>query len=572
MAAPDLLYLLLYAAIILAAAKPLGLYMTAVYEGRRTWLHRAFAPVEAAIYRVGGVQPEKEQNWKQYAVAVLLFSALSFLLLYIILRTQEFLPFNPEGLPGVSPGLAFNTAVSFTTNTNWQAYSGESAMSYFSQAFGLTFQNFVSASAGIAVLVALIRGLARSSTHAVGNFWVDLTRGVLYILLPLSIILAVILVSQGVVQNFDGYREVTTVEGASQTLPMGPAASQVAIKQLGTNGGGFFGVNSAHPFENPNHWTNLFQTIAILLIPAGLVYMYGKMVGSTRHGWVVLGVMMAFLVAESLFVTWSEQQGTPALEAAGVATAAGDGQPGGNMEGKEVRFGMGESALWGTATTLASNGSVNSMHDSYTPLGGLVFMANMATGEAIFGGVGAGMYSMALYILLAVFIAGLMVGRSPRYLGKKVEAAEMKAVMVALFSFVLVVLGFAAIASVTDTGTGSLNNPGAHGLSEIMYAFLSGGGNNGSAFAGLNANTTYYNLTIGIAMLVGRFFFIVPVLAIAGMMAAKSKAAPDPAADLPVDRPLFGVVLASTLVVVGLLTFFPAFAVGPIVEHLQMRA
>ncbi|MGK2965002.1 MAG: potassium-transporting ATPase subunit KdpA, partial [Tepidiformaceae bacterium] len=419
-------------------------------------------------------------------------------------------------------------------------------------------------------LVALIRGLSRHSASTVGNFWVDLTRGVLYVLLPLAIVVAVFLMSQGVIQNFDSYREVATLDGDTQILGMGPAAAQIAIKQLGTNGGGFFNVNSSHPFENPNAATNLVEMLAILLIPAGLVYMYGKMVGAVRHGWVVLGVMVVFLVAGAVITNVAEQSGNPNLDDTGVTQGAGDGQPGGNMEGKETRFGIGESTLWATTTTLASNGSVNSMHDSYTPLGGLIPMVNIATGEVIFGGVGSGMYGMALYIILAVFVAGLMVGRTPEYLGKKIEAREMKAVMLALLSFALVMLSFAALASVNAFGTDTLNNGGAHGFSEILYAFFSGSGNNGSAFAGLGANTTFYNTSLGLCMLVGRFLFIVPVMVIAGSMASKKRVAPGPGT-FPTDGLVFGGLLLAVILIVGLLTFFPAFSLGPVVEHFQMR-
>jgi K+-transporting ATPase ATPase A chain len=476
---------------------------------------------------------------------------------------------NPEDLPGVKPSLAFNTAVSFMTNTNWQSYGGETTLSYFSQLVGLTFQNFVSAAVGMCVLVALIRGLARHSASTVGNFWVDLTRGTLYILLPLSLVVAVFLVSQGVVQTFDSYKDVTTLEGVEQTIAVGPAASQVAIKQLGTNGGGFFNVNSAHPLENPTEWSNLVQVLAILLIPAGLVYMFGRMVGSTRHGWVVLGVMTVLLVAGAITANLAEQSGTTAADDLLLATDAGDGQPGGNMEGKEVRFGIGESTTWAAATTAASNGSVNSIHDSYTPVGGLVTLVNMQTSEVIFGGVGSGMYGMAVYIILSVFIAGLMVGRTPEYLGKKVEAREMKAVMAALLSFAFVLLVWTAVGVVNNFGTDTLNSAGPHGFSEILYAFTSGSANNGSAFAGLGANGTFYNLGIGVCMLVGRFLFIVPVMVIAGSMAAKKRVEPGPGT-FPVDGLVFGGLLTGVILIVGLLTFFPALALGPVVESLAM--
>jgi K+-transporting ATPase ATPase A chain len=563
-------YLALYVAIIVALAKPLGLFMVAVYEGRRTFLHPIIRPIESGIYRVSGIDERKEQGWRSYTIALLLFNLVGFLLLYLILRLQGHLPLNPEHLPNVKPSLAFNTAVSFMTNTNWQSYGGETTMSSFSQMFGLTFQNFVSPAVGAAVLVALIRGLARHSASTVGNFWVDLVRSVLYILLPLSIIVAIFLVSQGVIQTFDSYKEVTTLEGAKQILALGPAASQIAIKQLGTNGGGFFNVNSAHPFENANAWTNLVSMLAILIIPAGMVSMYGKMVGSTRHGWVILGVMTGLLVVGAVVTNWAEQSGNPNVGDQGVERAASASQAGGNMEGKEVRFGIGSSADWAAVTTVASNGSVNAMHDSFTPLGGLVPLANIATGEVIFGGIGSGMYGMALYILLSVFIAGLMVGRTPEYLGKKVEAREMKAVMAAFLSFALVLLGWTAIGVVNSFGTDTLNNAGPHGFSEILYAFTSGAGNNGSAFAGLGANGTFYNTGIAVCMLVGRFFYIVPVMVIAGSMAEKRRATPGPGT-FPTDGLIFGALLTGVVLIVGLLTFFPAVALGPVVEHLAMR-
>lgn len=569
MATQDIFYLALYVALLVGLAKPLGLYMTAVYEGRRTWLHPVLRPVERGIYRAAGVDETHEHDWRRYAVALLLFNLAGFLILYVILRAQGNLPLNPKGFPGAKPSLAFNTAVSFMTNTNWQSYGGEMTLSYFSQLVGLTFQNFVSAAVGMCVLVALIRGLARHSASTVGNFWVDLTRGTLYILLPLSLLVAVFLVSQGVVQTFDSYQNVTTLEGAEQTIAVGPAASQIAIKQLGTNGGGFFNVNSAHPLENPTEWSNLVQMLSLLILPAGLVYMFGKMVGSTRHGWIVLGVMTVLLVAGAVTANLAEQSGTTAADDLGIATEARDGQPGGNMEGKEVRFGIGESTTWAAATTAASNGSVNSMHDSYTPIGGLVTLVNMQTSEVIFGGVGSGMYGMAVYIILSVFIAGLMVGRTPEYLGKKVEAREMKAVMAALLSFAFVLLVWTAVGVVNNFGTDTLNNAGPHGFSEILYAFTSGAANNGSAFAGLGANGTFYNLGIGVCMLVGRFLFIVPVMVIAGSMAAKKRVEPGPGT-FPVDGFVFGGLLTGVILIVGLLTFFPALALGPIVESLAM--
>jgi K+-transporting ATPase ATPase A chain len=569
MSGPDIAYLIFYLAVLLAVAKPLGLFMVAVYEGRCTWLHPVIRPVERGIYRIAGIDEESEQDWKRYTVALLAFNLLGFLLLYAILRFQGSLPMNPQDLPGLKPSLAFNTSVSFITNTNWQSYGGETTMSYFSQMIGLTFQNFVSAAVGMAVLVALIRALARHSATTVGNFWVDLTRGTLYILLPLSLVVALFFISQGMIQNFSSYKEVTTLEGAKQLIGMGPAASQIAIKQLGTNGGGFFNVNSAHPLENPTAWSNLVSMLAILVIPAGLVYMYGKMVGSTKHGWVVLGVMTTWLLIGAVVVNVAEQSGTTAERDLGIARDAGDAQPGGNMEGKEVRFGIGQSTLWADTTTLASNGSVNSMHDSYTPLGGLVPLVNMQTGEVIFGGVGSGMYGMVLYIILAVFIAGLMVGRTPEYLGKKIEAREMKAVMASLLAFSFVLLVWTAVGSVNAFGTDTLNNGGAHGFSEILYAFTSGSANNGSAFAGLGANGTFYNLGIGVCMLVGRLLFIIPVMVIAGAMVGKKRVAPGPGT-FPTDGIIFGGLLFGVIVIVGLLTFFPALSLGPIVEHFAM--
>jgi len=566
----DTAFLVVYVSIIVAVAKPLGLFMTSVYEGRRTILHPVIRPVEATIYRIAGIDEHREQGWRGYLFTCLAFNLVGILVLYVILRTQGILPMNPQDLPGLKPSLAFNAAVSFGTNTNWQSYGGESTMSYFSQMVGLTFQNFVSAAVGMAVLVALIRGLARHSASTLGNFWVDLTRGTLYILLPMALVFAIFLVSQGVIQNFDSYKSVTTVEGVEQVFAMGPAASQVAIKQLGTNGGGFFNANSAVPFENPTAWTNLFQMVAILLIPTGLVYMYGKMVGSTRHGWVVLGVMTSWLMIMAVVANVAEQTGNPILADLGVEQDAGEGQPGGNMEGKEVRFGIGQSTNWANATTLASNGSVNSMHDSYTPIGGLVPLVNMMTSEVIFGGVGSGMYGMVIYIILAVFIAGLMVGRTPEYLGKKIEAREMKAAMFGILAFSLVLLTWVAVGAVNPFGTDTLNNGGAHGFSEILYAFTSGSANNGSAFAGLGANSTFYNLGIGVCMLVGRFLFIVPVMVIAGSMVAKKRVAPGPGT-FPTDGLVFGGLLFGIIVIVGLLTFFPALSLGPIVEHFNMR-
>lgn len=570
MAIPDIAFLCFYACVVVALAKPLGLYMTAVYEGRRTWLHPVVRPVERGIYRLARLDEAREQDWKRYTIALLAFNLTGFLVLYLLLRLQGGLPLNPEGLAGLKPSLAFNASVSFVTNTNWQSYGGETTLSYLSQMLGLTFQNFVSAAVGMAVLVALIRALARHSAATIGNFWVDLTRGTLYILLPLSFVVAIFLISQGVVQTFDSYRDVTTLEGIKQTIAVGPAASQVAIKQVGTNGGGFFNANSAHPLENPTEWSNLVEMLSILILPGGLVYMFGNMVGSRRHGWTVLGVMVVILVAGCVMTSVAEQAGTTAEDDLGIATNASAGQAGGNMEGKEVRFGIVQSATWATATTAASNGSVNSMHDSYTPLGGLVLLVNMQTSEVVFGGVGSGMYGMFIYILLAVFIAGLMVGRTPEYLGKKIEAREMKATMAALLAFAFVLLVWTSVGVVNAFGTDTTNNAGPHGFSEILNAFTSGSANNGSAFAGLGTNSTFYNLGIGICMLVGRFLFIVPVMVIAGSMGAKKRVVPGPGT-FPIDGIVFGGLLTSVIVIVGLLTFFPALSLGPIAEYLAMR-
>jgi K+-transporting ATPase ATPase A chain len=559
-----------FVAVIALFAKPLGSYMAAVYEGRPTFMHPVIRPLERGIYRAAGIDEDREESWRKYLSALLAFNLAGFLVLYALLRLQGHLPLNPESLPGMKPSLAFNTAVSFMTNTNWQSYGGETTASYLSQMLGLTFQNFVSAAVGMAVLVALVRGLARQSATTIGNFWVDITRSTLYVLLPLSLLFAVFFVSQGVVQTFDSYETVTTLEGEEQIIAVGPAASQVAIKQLGTNGGGFFNVNSAHPLENPNAWTNWVWLFAILLVPAAMVYMYGRMAGSTRHGWVLFGVMSLLFIAGALITGDAEQQGTGALEDRGVTVEEGGGQPGGNMEGKETRFGIGTSALWAVATTSASNGSVNSMHDSYTPIGGLVPMVNMLTGEVIFGGVGAGMYGMFIYIILAVFIAGLMVGRTPEYLGKKIEAREMKAVMAAILVFPLLIFTWLAFAVVNDFGTDNINNAGAHGFSEMLYAFTSGAANNGSAFAGLSANSTFYNLGIGINMLFGRFVIIVAVLLLAGTMAAKKRIEPGPGT-FPTDGVTFGGLLTGTVAIVGLLTFFPVIALGPVVEQLLLN-
>lgn len=590
----------LYLFILLALVKPLGWYMARVYEGEPIGLDRVLGPVERFLYRAFGVRAEDEMDWKTYTVAMLLFSVVGLLVLYGLERLQGILPLNPQGLGAVSPDLSFNTAISFTTNTNWQNYAGEAVMSYLTQMAGLAVHNFVSAAAGMAVLVALIRGFVRRNSQTIGNFWVDLTRTTLYILLPMSFVVALILVSQGVVQTVGSYVTVPVVQPIQYTQPkldangnaitdsngnpvtetvtlddqiiaVGPAASQIAIKQLGTNGGGFFNTNSAHPFENPTPFSNFVESEAILLIAGALCYTFGKMVGDTRQGWALLAAMLVVLVIGILGAYAAESAGNPRLSALGVDQTASDVNPGGNMEGKEVRFGEPNSALWATVTTAASNGSVNSMHDSYTPLGGLVPLVMMQFGEVIFGGVGSGLYGMLIFVIVAVFVAGLMVGRTPEYLGKKIEAYEMKMASLGILIMPLIVLLFTAIAVVTDGGKSSIFNPGAHGFSEILYAFSSQGNNNGSAFAGLNGNTTFYNVFGGLAMLFGRFWIKIPVLAIAGALAAKKKI-PASVGTLPTHTPLFVGWLIAVVVIVGALVFFPADALGPIVEHLQMVA
>jgi len=578
------LQILFYFVVLLVLTKPIGAYMAKVYDGQRTFLHPLFRPVERVLYRLGGVNEEAEQRWTQYAASLLAFSVMSFLFAYIIQRLQGILPLNPAGFGAkqATPDLSFNTAVSFVTNTNWQAYGGESTLSYLVQMAALTVQNFVSAAVGMAVAIALVRGFVRRQQNAIGNFWVDLVRGTVYILLPLALVGALFLCSQGVIQNFDKYTTATTLEGKTQTIAQGPAASQISIKQLGTNGGGFFNVNSAHPFENSTPLSNFLEDLFILLIPAGLVYTFGKMVKDTRQGWAVFATMsLLFLIG--VFVCYpAEQSGNPILSKLGVEAHATATQPGGNMEGKEVRFGIAPSALWAVSTTDASNGSVNSMHDSYTPVGGLVPLFNIQTAEVIFGGVGSGLYGMLLYAIIAVFIAGLMVGRTPEYLCKKIEGKEVKMAMVALFACAASVLVFTALSSrigfpangywnPPGPAVANMNNNGPHGLSEILYAYSSGTGNNGSAFAGLNANTPWYNLTIGLAMLIGRFLIIIPMLAVAGSLAGK-KAVPVTSGTLPTHGPLFVGLLAGTVVIVGALTFFPALSLSPIVEHFLMHA
>jgi len=561
----------IYCVLITAFVKPFGAFMARVFEGERTFLHPILRPVERAVYWVCGVDEKQEQHWLAYAVAMLMFSIAGFVTLYALMRFQASLPFNPAGEATVEESLAFNTAVSFVTNTNWQAYGGETTMSYLTQMAGLTMHNFVSAATGIALVIALIRGFARRSAQTIGNFWVDLTRATLYVLLPLAIVVALALVAFGMPQNLGAYTEATKLEGAKQVIAQGPVASQIAIKQLGTNGGGFFNVNSAHPFENPNAITNFIEMWSILAISAALTYTFGRMVRNQRQGWALFAVMGLLFLAGLVTCYWAEAQGNPAFTALNIDQASGALQAGGNMEGKEVRFGIANSTLWATATTDASNGSVNSMHDSYTPLGGLVPMLNIQLGEIIFGGVGSGLYGMLLFAIIAMFVAGLMVGRTPEYLGKKLEAREVKMAILAILILPLSILGFTAIATVVPAGLAGPANPGPHGFSEILYGYTSGTGNNGSAFAGLSANTLFYNVTIGLAMLIGRFIMIVPMLAVAGSLAQKKLLPPSPGT-FPTDRPLFVGLLIGVILIIGGLTYFPALALGPVVEHLAMNA
>jgi K+-transporting ATPase ATPase A chain len=599
MTGSDIVQIILYFGALLLLAKPLGVYMARVYEGRPSGLDRVLGPVERLFYRICGIKPDEEMVWKKYAGAVLLFSAVGILFLYILQRAQGMLPLNPQKFSGVPPDLAFNTAVSFVTNTNWQNYSGETMMSYLTQMAGLGVQNFLSAAAGMAVLVALIRGFARHSAETIGNFWVDLTRSVLYIFLPLSLIYSLLLVSQGVVQTFSEYKTVSLrqtvtfdnpkldsqgnsvkdekgnsvtekAEMKEQVIPLGPAASQIAIKQLGTNGGGFFNANSAHPFENPTAFSNFLEILAILLIPAALCITFGKMVDDIRQGWALLAAMTIVLVTLAVLCIWSEQNGNPRFAAMGADQTASDLQSGGNMEGKEVRFGIVNSALWATATTAASNGSVNSMHDSYTPLGGLFPLALIQLGEVIFGGVGSGLYGMLIMAVITVFIAGLMVGRTPEYLGKKIEMFEIKmAALVILIVNALVKIG-TTIGVSTNAGVSGISNPGPHGFTEVLYAFSSAANNNGSAFAGLNGNTIFYNTALGISMFIGRFWVIIPVLAIAGSL-AKKKQVPPSLGTLPTHTPLFVVLLIGVIFIVGALSFMPAWVLGPIAEQMMSR-
>jgi K+-transporting ATPase ATPase A chain len=564
------LQLTLYMAVLLACVVPLGGYMAKVFQGERTFMTPLLGWMEKLIYGICGVDPEKDDmRWTDYALAVMVFSGLSFAALYLILTFQNVLPFNPQKLPGLTPDLSFNTAASFVTNTNWQSYVGEAVMSYFSQMVGLTVQNFVTPAVGLAVMVALIRGLSRKSAAGIGNFWVDMVRATIYILLPLSLVLAIILGSQGVVQTFDAYVTAHGLQGAEQTLALGPVASQEAIKMLGTNGGGFFNVNSAHPFENPTPVTNFLEVLSILLIPAASCYTFGVMVKDTRQGWSVLAAMTVIFVPLMLFCVGMEQSGNPHFLHMGVDQAASALQSGGNMEGKETRFGITNSALWASATTAASNGSVNSMHDSFTPMGGFVPLLLMKFGEVVYGGVGSGLYGMLIFVIIAVFIAGLMVGRTPEYLGKKIQAFEIKMASVAMLVPCIFVLMGTAIAVMTKDGQAGIYNGGAQGFSEVLYALTSASNNNGSAFAGLSANTPFYNTLLGVCMLFSRFWIIIPVLALAGSLAAK-KTVPVSAGTLPTHTTLFVAVLIGVVIIVGVLTYAPTLALGPVVEHFNM--
>jgi K+-transporting ATPase ATPase A chain len=584
--------------LVLACVKPLGVYIANVMEEQPLWVTRIGGPIEGLIYRASGIDPAAQMDWKHYALALLVFNALGALFVYALQRLQLWLPLNPQHFANLSPDSAFNTAVSFVTNTNWQGYTGEAAMSYLTQMAGLAVQNFLSAATGIVVAIALIRGFARHGAAAIGNFWVDVTRSTLYILLPLALVLALALAGQGVVQSFERYKDVTTVEAVTfqqpktdaagnpvkdaagnpvmedatthtQTLPMGPMASQESIKELGTNGGGFLNANSAHPFENPTPLSNLLEMLAIFLIPGALTYTFGRMVGDTRQGWAVLGAMVILFVAMVTLAEYSEQLGNPLLAKLGVDQDAGVWQPGGNMEGKEARFGIAASALFATATTSTSCGAVNAMHDSFTPLGGLVPLFNMQLGEVVFGGTGTGLYSMLIFAIIGVFIAGLMIGRTPEYLGKKIESFEMKMASIAILVMPLIVLTGTALAVSLPAGIAGTTNPGAHGFSQILYAFTSAGNNNGSAFAGISANTPFYNTALGITMWLGRFWPIVAVLAVAGSLAAK-KRVPVTNGTMPTHNATFVVLLIGTVLLVGALTFVPALALGPIIEHLML--
>ncbi|QHS53131.1 potassium-transporting ATPase subunit KdpA [Edaphobacter sp. 12200R-103] len=577
------LQIALFITTILLAAKPMGSYMTAVFERRKTFLDPILNPCERLLYRLTGIDPDEEMRWTQYAVAMLVFSAVTLLLTYVVERLQAYLPWNPQHLPAVESSLALNTAISFTTNTNWQSYTPESTMSYLTQMLGLATHNFWSAAVGMALAIAFVRGIARREMKTIGNFWVDLTRGTLWVLLPISIVLSLALVTQGVVQNLKPYDSVKLVEPqtvtgsdgktstvTTQTIAQGPVASQEAIKMLGTNGGGFFNANSAHPFENPTPLSNFLQMVAIFLLPAGLCITLGQMVKSPKHGWAVLGAMVVLWFAGTFTAYWAESHGNPLLH--NVDAKVSQLQSGGNMEGKEVRFGIANSALFAAVTTDASCGAVNSMHDSYTPLGGLIPLTNMLLGEVVFGGVGAGLYGMLVFVVMSVFIAGLMVGRTPEYLGKKIESFDVQMAMLYLLIFPLIILGFTSISVLMpNLGLGSLTNHGPHGLSEILYAYTSATANNGSAFAGLSANTHWYNYSLGTAMFFGRFMMMIPMLAIAGNLAGK-KIVPMSSGTFPVTTPLFTTLLTAVILVVGALTFFPVLSLGPVLEHLLMRA
>ena len=567
---PGLLQIVLYVLVLFLITRPLGVHLWRVFSGERTFLTPVLGPLERGIYRVTAVRPEVEQGWVGYGFAMLLFSLMGALLTYLIERTQNLLPLNPQGFDAVAPDLAFNTAVSFTTNTNWQFYSGESTMSYLTQMAGLAVHNWVSAAVGIAIAVALTRGLARRSGRSIGNFWVDLVRCTLYVLLPICFVYSLFLVWQGVPQNLNEYATATTLEGATQTIAQGPVASQEAIKMLGTNGGGFFNANSAHPFENPTPLSNFVQILSIFALGSALTYMFGKFVGDTRQGWALWAVMLVLFLAGVAVVLPVEQNGNPLLSRLGVDQTFSNLQAGGNFEGKETRFGQVASALFVVITTDASCGAINTMHDSLMPIAGMIPMLNIQLGEVIFGGVGAGLYGMLMFAIIAVFIAGLMVGRTPEYLGKKIESFEMKMAMLAVLVLAADVLLFSAAASVGDWGTATTNNPGPHGFSEILYAYTSATGNNGSAFAGLGANT-YWNTTMGLAMLIGRFLMIVPLLAIAGSMVRKQRV-PVSLGTFPTYGPLWSGLLIGTILIVGALTYFPALALGPIVEQLLLNA
>jgi K+-transporting ATPase ATPase A chain len=581
--------ILFFFAVLLAVTKPLGLFMYKIFEGQQTFLHPVFRPVEVLIYRLGGIREDEEQSWVRYSASMIALSIVSFLFVYLLQRLQGYLPLNPmhfstpqapQSATPMTPDLAYNTAVSFMTNTNWQSYSPDTTMSYLTQMAALTVQNFVSAAVGIAVAVAMIRGFARHTAETIGNFWVDVTRCTLYLLMPICIVATLLLVGEGCIQNFDGPVTATTVEGTSQVIEQGPLASQEAMKMLGTNGGGFFNANSAHPYENPTPVSNLLEMLLLLSLGAGLTYVFGKMVRDTRQGWALFTAMASLFFVGVFVCYWAEQRGNPLLTRLGIQPAYTISQSGGNLEGKEVRFGIAESALFATVTTDASCGAVNGMHDSFTPIGGLVPLFNIQTDEVIFGGVGAGLYSMLIYAVVAVFIGGLMVGRTPEYVGKKIEQKEVKMAIIAILATSLCILGFTALSSAVPfaqngywnapgAAAANTNNAAAHGLSEILYAYSSGAGNNGSAFAGINANTPWYNLTLGLDMLVGRFLFIIPALGIAGSLARK-KLIPRSSGTLPTHGLLFVVLLVGTVVIVGALTYFPVLSLGPIVEHFQM--